>query len=101
MPPLIVTKFSPAAMPSKGKSVGSISTSVQLLMDEHSNSLANLACHLERDVEVTEAFRALLKKVPSKEVRIFRLLLTHVPHHSAFSSFAQHINEKESKKCKI
>ena len=69
-------------------------------VDELSNSLANLACHLEREVEVTEAFRAMLKKVPSKEVRIFCLLLTHVPHHSAFSSFAQHINEKESKRCK-
>ena len=48
-------------------------------MDEHLNSLANLACHLEREVEVTEAFRALLNKVPPKEVRIFCLLLTHVP----------------------
>ena len=70
-------------------------------VDEHTNSLANLVCHLEREDEVTEAFRALLNKVPPKEVRIFCLLLTHVPHHSAFSSFAQHINEKESKKCKI
>ena len=70
-------------------------------VDEHTNSLANLVCHLEREDEVTEAFRALLIKVPPKEVRIFCLLLTHVPHHSAFSSFAQHINEKESKKCKI
>ena len=70
-------------------------------VDEHTNSLANLACHLEREVEVTEAFRALLNNVPPKEVRIFCLLLTHVPHHSAFSSFAQHINEKESKKCRI
>ena len=48
-------------------------------VDEHTNSIANLACHLEREVEVTEAFRALLNKVPPKEVRIFCLLLTHVP----------------------
>ena len=49
-------------------------------VDELSNSLANLACDLEEDEdEVSEAFRALLKKVPPKEVRIFCLLLTHVP----------------------
>ena len=48
-------------------------------VDELSNSLTNVACHLEREVEVTEAFRALLNKVPPKEVRIFCLLLTHVP----------------------
>ena len=39
-------------------------------VDELSNSLANLACHLEREVEVTEAFRVLLNNVPPKEVRI-------------------------------